>query len=149
MQAVVNIERKPYAVELRDKPVPEFGPDEVLLRVRGVGVCGSDLHQWHATHPWHVNYPVTLGHEFGGEIAAVGKEVRGFKEGDRVVSETAARTCGDCVYCRTGSYNLCPNRLGFGYGVDGAMAEFVCVPPPCLHHVPDGLALEDAAMTEP
>jgi alcohol dehydrogenase/L-iditol 2-dehydrogenase len=149
MKAVVNLERKPYAVELQERPVPNIGPTDVLLRVRGVGVCGSDLHQWHASHPWNVNYPVVLGHEFGGEIAAVGADVKGFKEGDPVVSETAARICGDCVYCRTGSYNLCPNRLGFGYGVDGAMAEFVRVPQRCLHHVPDGLALEDAAMTEP
>src|SRR5207248_4894766 len=144
-----NTERKPYAVEMQEKPIPEIGPGDVLLRVRGVGVCGSDLHQWHATNPWPVNYPVTLGHEFGGEIAAVGNEVRGFKEGDRVVSETAAVICGRCVYCRSGSYNLCPNRQGFGYGVDGAMAEFVAVPERCLHHVPDNVPMEDAAMTEP
>jgi alcohol dehydrogenase/L-iditol 2-dehydrogenase len=149
MQAVVNVERKPYAVETREKPIPEIGPDDVLLRVRGVGVCGSDLHQWHADHPWHVNYPVVLGHEFGGEIAAVGSNVTTYKEGDRVVSETAAHICGACVYCRTGFYNLCPKRLGFGYGVDGAMAEYVRVPTRCLHRIPNGLPYEDAALTEP
>src|SRR2546422_3698888 len=149
MKAVVNIEGKPYRVELQEKPQPKIGDSDVLLRVRGVGVCGSDLHQWHATHPWQVNYPVVMGHEFGGEIAAVGKDVRSFKEGDRVVSETAAWICGECAYCRTGLYNLCPRRLGFGYGVDGAMAEYVRVPARCLHRVPDGLAFEDAAMTEP
>jgi alcohol dehydrogenase/L-iditol 2-dehydrogenase len=149
LRAIVNFEGRPHAVELLERAVPEIGPGDVLLRVRGVGVCGSDLHQWHASHSWNVNYPVVLGHEFGGEIAAVGKEVTGWKEGDRVVSETAASICGACAYCRGGMYNLCPNRLGFGYGTDGAMADYVRVPARCLHRVPDGLAFEDAAMTEP
>src|SRR5438876_3647535 len=106
MRAVVNLEKRPYAVELQDRKVPEIGPTDVLLKVKGVGVCGSDLHQWHASHAWNVNYPVVLGHEFGGEIASVGSEVKSFKEGDRVVSETAAYICGECVYCRTGNYQL-------------------------------------------
>jgi alcohol dehydrogenase/L-iditol 2-dehydrogenase len=149
MRAIINIERAPYRVEMQEKKRPEIGPGEALLRVRGVGVCGSDLHQWHATHSWPVNYPVTLGHEFCGEIAEVGNEVIGFKEGDRVASETAASICGQCVYCRTGNYNLCARRLGFGYGLDGAMADYVRVPVRCLHRVPDNVAFEDAAMTEP
>ena len=149
MRAIVNIERKPHRVEMQERAKPEFGPLDVLLRVRGVGVCGSDLHQWHATHSWNVNYPVILGHEFGGEIAAVGAEVVGLMEGDRVVSETAAFICERCVYCRSGLYNLCPERLGFGYGVDGAMADYVRVPARCLHKVPGNVSMEDAAMTEP
>ncbi len=149
MLAVVNVERKPFAVEMQERPVPEIGPTDVLLQVRGVGVCGSDLHQWHASHSWHVNYPVTLGHEFGGVIAQTGKDVTAYKEGDRVVSETAASICGRCVYCRSGFYNVCPNRLGFGYGVDGAMAEYVRVPERCLHRIPQGLPFEDACLTEP
>lgn len=149
MRALVNYERAPFKVELREKPTPEIGDDDVLLAVQGVGVCGSDLHQWHASHSWAVNYPVTLGHEFGGVIAQVGKKVTAFKEGDRVVSETAASICGQCVYCRSGNYNLCPHRLGFGYGLDGAMADFVRVPARCLHRVPDHVPFEDAAMTEP
>lgn len=149
MRAVVNIERAPHRVEMMDRPIPEIGPEDVLLKVGAVGVCGSDLHQWHSTHAWSVNYPVILGHEFGGIVARVGGSVTGFKEGDRVVSETAARTCGTCVYCRSGSYNVCPHRLGFGYGVDGAMADYVGVPVRCLHHVPDNVPMEDAAMTEP
>jgi alcohol dehydrogenase/L-iditol 2-dehydrogenase len=149
MRALVNYERSPFKVELRDKPVPDIGDDEVLLAVRGVGVCGSDLHQWHASHSWAVNYPVTLGHEFCGVIEKAGQRVRGFAVGDRVVSETAASICGKCPYCRSGQYNLCPNRLGFGYGLDGAMADFVRVPARCLHHIPDSVPFEDAAMTEP
>lgn len=149
MRALVNWEPKPFAVEMREKPLPDIGDDDVLLQVRGVGVCGSDLHQWHASHSWHVNYPVTLGHEFGGVIIQVGKKVQGWNEGDRVVSETAAEICGRCVYCRSGMYNLCPHRKGFGYGTDGAMADYVRVPARCLHRVPENVPFEDAAMTEP
>jgi alcohol dehydrogenase/L-iditol 2-dehydrogenase len=93
--------------------------------------------------------PVILGHEFCGVVARVGKSVRGFHEGDRVTSETAARICGHCVYCRSGEYNLCPERLGFGSGADGAMADYVKVPARCLHHLPDAVSFEKAALTEP
>ncbi len=149
MRALVNYERAPGKVEMREKPIPEIGDNDVLLATKGVGVCGSDLHQWHASHSWPVNYPVTLGHEFAGVVAGVGKNVKRFKEGDRVVSETAASICGECVYCRSGNYNVCPNRLGFGYGLDGAMADYVKVPARCLHNLPDNVPFEDAAMTEP
>src|SRR6478736_3723526 len=94
MPAVVQTEMKKGAVELRDMPVPEIGENEILMRVRGVGVCGSDVHQYHNTQSWSVRVPVILGHEFCGEVAALGKGVAGFKEGDRVASETAAHIDG-------------------------------------------------------
>src|SRR5579871_6443536 len=149
MAAVVHHTLTPGGVELREHPVPEIGPDDVLLAVRGVSVCGSDVHQYHNSHSWRVNVPVVLGHEFGGEIARAGREVSAFREGDRVVSETAARICGECAYCRSGEYNLCPRRLGFGHGVDGAMANFVRVPARCLHHLPESVPFSSAALTEP
>ncbi len=136
-------------MEIRDLPEPEIGPSDVLLQVAAVGVCGSDLHQWTGHHSWPVNYPVVLGHEFGGTIAAVGDEVPGWREGDRVVSETAAVIDPDNPMSRRGLYNLDPTRKGFGYGVDGAMTRFVRVPARCLHRVPDQLPLETAALTEP
>lgn len=148
-QAVVQYGLTPLSVELREVPVPSFGADDVLLKVGAVSVCGSDVHQAYGTHSWAVNIPVTLGHEFGGTVAALGANVRGFREGDRVVSETAAVICGNCVMCRSGLYNLCPSRKGFGYGVDGAMADYVKVPGRCLHHVPDSLPMEIACLTEP
>jgi L-iditol 2-dehydrogenase len=148
-QALVQYALQPMAVELREVPIPECGPSDVLLQVGAASVCGSDVHQAYNTHSWPVTVPVTLGHEFGGTIAAAGRDVQGFREGDRVVSETAAVICGACVLCRTGRYNLCPSRKGFGYGVDGAMADFVRVPARCLHHVPDGLPFELACLTEP
>ncbi len=149
MSAVVQFDLKPKAVELRELAVPEIGDEDVLLEVGGVSVCGSDVHQYHNTHSWPVRTPVVLGHEFGGVVARAGNRVKGFKEGDRVVSETAASICGNCVYCRTGDYNLCPSRKGFGYGIDGAMAGFVRVPERCLHSIPDSLPFSRAALTEP
>ena len=148
-KAVVQYALTPQAVELREVPVPEIGPTDVLLQVGGVSVCGSDVHQAWATNSWAVNVPVTLGHEFGGTVAAAGRDVRGVREGDRVVSETAAVICGTCAMCRTGRYNLCPTRKGFGYGIDGAMADYVKVPERCLHKVPDSLPFELACLTEP
>ena len=140
MAAVVQYALEPGAVELREVPVPtEVAEDEVLVATRGVGVCGSDIHQYHNTQSWRVRVPVILGHEFTGTLAQVGKSVHGFREGDRVTSETAARICGECYYCHTGEYNLCPKRLGFGYGLDGAMATYVRVPARCLHHLPAAL----------
>ncbi len=149
MPAIVHYALEPGAVELREISVPEIGDDEVLLEVGAVSVCGSDVHQAHNTHSWPVNVPVVLGHEFGGTVAALGARVRGVKEGDRVVSETAAQICGECVLCRTGRYNLCPSRKGFGYGINGAMARWVRVPARCLHHIPDSLPFDIACLTEP
>lgn len=149
MTGLVHYALQPRAVELREMAVPEVGEEDVLLRVGAVSVCGSDVHQYHNQQSWPVQVPVVLGHEFGGQVARVGQRVRGFKEGDRVVSETAASICGACVYCRTGEYNLCPQRSGFGYGTHGGMAEFVRVPARCLHHIPDALPFERAALTEP
>jgi L-iditol 2-dehydrogenase len=147
--AVVQYALTPLSVELREVPIPEIGDDDVLLQVGAVSVCGSDVHQFHATHSWAVNTPVVLGHEFCGTVAKAGRAVRGVKEGDRVVSETAAVICGDCLMCRTGRYNLCPTRKGFGYGVNGAMASFVRTPGRCLHRIPDSLPFEHACLCEP
>src|SRR5690606_14258542 len=147
--AVVNYAPEKGAVELREIPTPEIGDEDVLLEVANVGVCGSDLHQWTADHSWHVNYPVVLGHEFGGHIVDTGSRVRGWKAGDRVVSETAAVIDPDNCMTRMGLYNLDPTRRGFGYGVNGAMTRYVRVPARCLHRVPDNLPFEEACLTEP
>ena len=147
--AVVNFAPEKGSVEVRDIPTPEIGPDDVLLEVAHVGVCGSDLHQWTADHSWPVNYPVVLGHEFGGRITALGSNVTGWQEGQRVVSETAAVIDHDSPMTRRGLYNLDPSRKGFGYGVNGAMTRFVRVPARILHRIPDDLPFERACLTEP
>ncbi|MFD2200087.1 zinc-binding dehydrogenase [Shivajiella indica] len=147
--AVVNYAEPKGSVELREIPIPEIGEEDILLEVENVGVCGSDLHQWTSDHSWPVNYPVVLGHEFGGKIAALGSRVKGWKVGERVVSETAAVIDSLNPMSRTGLYNLDPTRKGFGYGVNGAMTRFVRVPSRCLHHVPEQLGFEEACLTEP
>lgn len=147
--AVVNFASEKHSVEIREINRPSIGDEDVLLEVAAVGVCGSDLHQWTADHSWDVNYPVVLGHEFGGTIREVGSRVRGWHPDDRAVSETAAVIDLNNPMSRRGLYNLDPNRLGFGYGVNGAMTRYVRVPARCLHRVPDGLPLEKAALTEP
>ena len=149
MTGVVNFDSKPRSVELREVPVPDIREDDVLFAVHAVGICGSDIHQYHGTQSWKVNYPVILGHEFAGTVAKIGSRVRSFKPGDRVVSETAADVDLYSPFGRAGRYHLDPNRLGFGYGVDGAMAKFVRVPERCLHHIPEKLSFEKAAVAEP
>ena len=88
--AVVNFAPTKGSVEIRDVEIPTIGDSDVMIEVANVGVCGSDLHQWTADHSWPVNYPVVLGHEFGGTIVEVGSRVEGWQVGNRVVSETAA-----------------------------------------------------------
>jgi alcohol dehydrogenase/L-iditol 2-dehydrogenase len=146
---VVNFAPEKGSVEIRDIDKPEIGEEDVLLEVANVGVCGSDLHQWTADHSWPVNYPVVLGHEFGGHIVELGAKVTKWKEGDRVVSETAAIIDTNNPMSRAGLYNLDPTRKGFGYGVNGAMTRYVRVPARCLHAVPDQLPFEQACLTEP
>jgi L-iditol 2-dehydrogenase len=147
--AVVNFSIEKGSVEIREIEKPTIGEDDILLEVANVGVCGSDLHQWTSDHSWPVNYPVVLGHEFGGHIVELGSRVQGWKEGDRVVSETAAIINATSPMSRQGLYNLDPSRKGFGYGVNGAMTRYVKVPARCLHIVPDNLPFEQACLTEP
>lgn len=147
--AVVNYSSEKGSVEIREIAKPEPGEEDVLLEVANVGVCGSDLHQWTADHSWKVNYPVVLGHEFGGYIAELGSRVTNWNLGDKVVSETAAVINVNSPLSRIGLYNLDPDRKGFGYGVNGAMTKYVKVPARCLHLVPDHLPFEQACLTEP
>jgi L-iditol 2-dehydrogenase len=147
--AVVNYSAEPGAVELRPVPVAPPADDEVLLDVAAVSVCGSDVHQWQALNSWPVRHPVVLGHEFCGTVREVGDRVRGFAPGDRVACETHAIIDLDSPLTRAGLYQLDPGRRGYGATVDGAMRARMPVPARILHHLPEGLAPEHAALTEP
>lgn len=147
--AVVNFGPEPHSVELREVPIPEPGPEEVVLEVQAVGVCGSDLHMWTGHQSWKVAYPMVLGHEFSGVIHRVGERAGKWQVGDRVVSETHAKIDPDSPLSRQGLYNLDPNRGGYGAVVDGAMTRYVRVPTRILHRMPDRLSFEVAALTEP
>jgi alcohol dehydrogenase/L-iditol 2-dehydrogenase len=149
VRALVKFADEPDAVEVRDIPAPAVLPGTVVVRIVAVGVCGSDLHMWRNKHSWPTRLPVALGHEAAGVIDAVGEGVEGWSAGDRVVCETAASICGVCALCRTGRYNLCPWREGYGATRDGAFAEYLLAEPRVLHRIPDGVGFDEAALTEP
>lgn len=119
----------------------------VNLDVTYAGICGTDLHIAHNTFPSYP--PVTLGHEFGGVVAALGSEVPGWRRGDRVVCEPHALACTACHLCRRGHVELCAAKRSPGWGIDGGMAEVVTVPAALLHRVPDGVSDLAAALAEP
>jgi alcohol dehydrogenase/L-iditol 2-dehydrogenase len=149
MQALVKFGRRNGDVEIREVPEPAITPNQVLLEVKAAGVCGSDLHMWRENQSWAIKLPLILGHEFCGVVVEVGEQVTGFRPGDRVACETAAEVCGRCVYCLSGNYNLCPHRLGYGALADGAFTQYVAARPQILHHIPDNVPFEHAALTEP
>lgn len=134
-------------VELCDAKRPKPGADEVLVRVMAAGICGTDVKIWHGA-AWS-NPPVILGHEYSGVIEEVGKDVKNLKPGDRVVSETGQVVCGVCEYCKTGRELMCDKRLSIGYGVNGAMAEYIKVRQAIVHKIPDTLSFDKAALCEP
>ena len=147
MQALVKRARGPGNLELRDIPVPQMAPDEVLIRVRACGICGSDLKIQDDQHPY--TPPVVIGHEFAGQIVKVGGDVKGRAEGDRVVSEQHTHACGHCRQCLTGNAFACASKRAPGYFTDGAFAEFIKIPAWLLHRIPDNLSFVEAALSEP
>jgi len=149
MKAVVLYDKGDRCVELRDVPVPAIGPEECLVEVKYCGICGSEPHMYHGQLTLLARPPVVLGHEWSGEVVQVGERVEGFAVGDRVTCETAAETCGVCALCRSGAYNVCPERRAFGFAVDGAFTQYVKARYQRLHHLPQGVGYETSAMTEP
>lgn len=129
--------------------IPQISAKEVLIRVRFVGLCGSDLpRSMKSGLSGNTAYPLILGHEFSGEIAAVGSEVHAFKPGDRVAVAPLV-PCGTCEYCQEGAYGLCEDYKIIGTRVDGALAEYVKVPEMSVLHLPDSVDDETAAGIEP
>lgn len=142
---------KPRVVEVRDVPRPTPDAGEVLIRVRAVGICGSDMHMY-ATGRIGVNVveePHIMGHEISGEVAALGHGVAGLSVGQRVVVEPGL-ACGQCHNCRSGRYNLCPAVKFLGVPpYHGGMAEYMVVPAQWAYPLPEGLSFVDGAMAEP
>jgi L-iditol 2-dehydrogenase len=147
MLAIRKLARGVGNIEIRDVPMPTAGPGQVVIKVDSAGICGTDLHIYLDEFETHV--PVTIGHEVAGRIFEVGADVTGWKEGDRVTTETYFYTCGDCFNCRRGRRNLCLERRSIGSKQDGAFAEFLLTPASNLIRIPDDLDLESAALTEP
>ncbi|MFQ6065928.1 MAG: zinc-binding dehydrogenase [bacterium] len=147
MRAIVKYRSGDGFVDLKEAPIPMIGADEVLVKVRVAGICGSDIH---ILHDEFLNYPpVIMGHEFAGQIVKMGKAVTGWEEGNRVVSEPHTGSCGLCWLCRTGNPQICPKKRPIGSGTNGAFAEFIKVPAWLLHRIPEGVSFEEASLTEP
>ena len=137
MLALVKTATGP-GLELTEVPRPEIGINDVLIRVRKTGICGTDLHieSW---DPWAartIKPPLVVGHEFVGHVVEIGSNVQDLAPGD-VVSGEGHVVCGRCRHCRAGRYHLCANSIGLGVGRDGAFAEFVALPVTNVwHHWP-------------
>ena len=149
MKAVVKYGQQADMVEVRDVPEPMLRPGTVLIQVQAASVCGWDIEMWKHRMANPVTVPVIQGHEFSGVIASVGEGVRGFAKGERVTCETTAIACGNCYWCRLGDYQVCPERKGFGYGVDGAFTKYVVARKEIVHGLPAALSFEEGALTEP
>lgn len=149
MKALVLTEYMQF--ELADVPEPSPAANEVLVRVRACGICGSDVHGMDGSTGRRIP-PIIMGHEAAGEIAATGMGVTRFREGDRITFDSTVY-CGACDYCRGGRINLCENRRVLGvsceeYRLHGAFAEYAIVPERTVYPLPDTLSYEHAAMTE-
>jgi threonine 3-dehydrogenase len=147
--ALVKSEAGP-GLDLREVPMPTVGINDVLIRVHKTGICGTDLHieSW---DPWaarNVVPPLTIGHEFVGEIVEVGSNVVDFGPGDLVSGEGHV-VCGRCRHCLAGRRHLCANTIGLGVGRDGAFAEYVVLPMTNVWHHWPGVDKEVAAIFDP
>ncbi len=136
----------PGELELREVPDPEPGPDEAVVRVEAVGLCGSDAECFAGEHPLP-NYPRLPGHEFSGQVLAVGSDWAGAPTGTRVVVDPAI-SCGRCYACRRGRHNCCAEVSIAGVHRPGAMAEYAVCRASQLYPIPDSMSFETAALVE-
>ncbi|MGI9952645.1 zinc-binding dehydrogenase [Moorellaceae bacterium AZ2] len=148
MQALVKYAPGEGSMEVRNLPEPEPGPGQVKLKVAFAGICGSDLHIRSGAMELK-SYPLVLGHEMSGIIAAVGPGVQRWHAGEQVTVEHTFSICGHCTHCRQGEYQVCPERRSLGFDVDGVFAEYVVVAASMLHRVPEHVPMEAAALCEP
>lgn len=138
---------EPRNISFREIPVPEPGDDQVLIKIMRIGVCGSDVHVWHGTHPF-TSYPVTQGHEVSGQIVKIGKNVTGFHVGEKVTVQPQV-TCGRCYPCRHGKYNLCENLKVMGFQTTGLASQYFAAPAMLTTLLPENMSYDEGAMIEP
>ncbi len=151
MKALLHTE--PYGFDYTDVPDPDVGPDDVLIRVEAVGVCGSDVHGYTGETGRRIP-PIIMGHEAAGTVESVGGRVASVSPGDRVCFDSTV-FCNECDACRRGAYNRCAGRQVLGVSVPdmpkrhGCMAELVAVPYWTVLPMPEGLSFHEAALLEP
>src|SRR5271157_1419201 len=138
-------------LELTSMPEPSLGPEDVLVRVRACGICGSDVHGFDGSTGRRIP-PLVMGHEAAGEVAETGPAVTDLRVGERVTFDSTI-SCGRCYYCAAGEVNLCDHRQVLGvspgtYRRHGAFAELVAVPRRIVYRLPEAIGFEQAAMIE-
>lgn len=146
MRAAVCV--KPFEIRLQQVGDPEPKPDELVVRVRATGVCGSDVRGYQGIHPEITDYPVILGHEFAGEVAAIGGDGDGWRIGQRVAVEPIT-VDGTCAACLRGDYHLCDHLWLNGHQYPGSFAEYTTAKKRFTYPLPEALTFEQGAMIEP
>jgi len=144
LQAVMTAPRK---IEFQEVAKPASKADQVLIRVKNIGVCGSDIHVYHGLHPY-TSYPVVQGHEVSGIISEVGELVQGFSKGEQVVFMPQV-TCGTCYPCRHGMYHICDSLRVMGFQTGGAAQEIIAIDADKVLKVPNHVPPDQAALVEP
>lgn len=149
MRALVKAKAEP-GIWMQDIPEPTIGHNDVLIRMRKTAICGTDMHiyKWDDWARRTIKVPMAVGHEYCGEIVALGSEVRGFAVGDRVSGE-GHLTCGYCRNCRAGRRHLCRNTVGVGVNRPGCFAEYMALPAVNLFKLPDAIDDEIASILDP
>lgn len=137
-------------LSLGDVPTPRIGADDVLVKVRRAGICGTDLHihHWDEWSRNRIRPPLVLGHEFMGEVVETGRRVENIEVGDRVSAE-GHLVCGHCEFCGTARAHVCPDTRIIGIDRDGAFAEHVSIPAANIIHIPESISDEHAALFDP
>lgn len=149
MKSLVKAKSEP-GIWMQEVPVPEYGVNDVLIKIKKTAICGTDIHiySWDDWAQETIPVPMTIGHEFYGEIAAVGKEVTELKPGQRVSGEGHI-TCGVCRNCRAGKRHLCRNTLGVGVHRPGAFADYLVLPASNVLVLPDNITDDEASVLDP
>lgn len=137
----------PGKISFHEIPIPPVGVDQVLIKIRMIGICGSDVHVYHGKHAF-TSYPVTQGHEVSGEIVALGANVSHLSVGQKVTIEPQVY-CGNCHPCTHGKYNLCEALKVMGFQTTGTASSFFAVDADKVDLLPEGMSFEDGAMIEP
>lgn len=137
----------PGKIEFRDVEIPKPGPDQVLVKIKRIGICGSDIHVYHGTHPY-TKYPVTQGHEVSAQIVERGEYAKKYEIGQRVVIEPQVY-CGHCYPCLHGKYNLCEELKVMGFQTTGTASEYFAVDESKVTPMPDNMTYDEGAMIEP
>lgn len=146
-QAVLS---RPEHIELRDVPAPspeDLGDNQVLVKIRRIGICGSEIHSYHGVHP-ATFYPVVQGHEYSAEVIAAGKAVEVCKAGDFVTARPQL-VCGKCRPCLRGQYNVCENLRVQGFQADGVAQDYFIIDDDRVVKLPEWMSFDHGAMIEP